>query len=446
MNISKLIKTFNTPETVLIISDYPERTLHGEKNYGIAWHTKRLIEPIAQGHGGKFVVLAEKGLENKPELHCNGNVLVLRVFDPKHHTLFPTVLIWLFRFHKIRNVHVHSEFCANGGIWNQALIAPFLILIKLTQRRVTYYAHNIVTSLKGISKHLNLNTKSISYHAISAGIGFYYRFLNLLIDRWIVMDEVIQSRLKTFVPDNKILLLPFFLQQKKKSISKTAARKQLGIDPDKKILLSFGFVTYYKGADWIVRAFTKLKKQKKLNKFQLILAGGEAYSLKSKQYYRDYYQNVLQMSSKEKDITLTGFIPEADIDLYFAAADLVILPYRGLIGASATLTKTIEYEKPFLLSNQMGSILQSADLSNLLMQSGLSQKDLTFDYSSKYIAKAIENVLKPHNLKKISILNKSIIKSRSKEVLTNKYLKELSQSSSIIKQWRFDVRKLLYAH
>ncbi|MBP9691008.1 glycosyltransferase [Candidatus Woesebacteria bacterium] len=445
MNLNKLIHKFNTRETVLIISDYPEKTLYGEKNYGIAWHTKRLIEPLATDGKHRFVILAEKGMHGNPELYGDGNILVLRVFDPKHHAIFPTVLRWLLRFDQIHNVHVHSEFCANGGVWNQALIAPFLLLIKLAQRRVTYYAHNVVTDLKGISKHLNMQKNSLSYNLVNAGIKVYYQVINVLVDRWIVMDEAIQVRLQLFVPVHKILLLPFFLQEKKSALSQVQARKKLGIPSGKKVLLSFGFVTYYKGADWIIRTFLKLKKHGELHNFQLILAGGEAHSLKSKSFYRNYYKKVQVIAQSEKDVMLTGFVPESDIDLYFAAADLVILPYRGLIGSSATLTKAIEYKKPFILSRHMKSVLESHDILPLFENLGVSKQSLYFEYNSKGLLVAIKNIMKPQVYDSVLLLEKALMKVRSKSTLTQKYLRELDKTSARINQWQFYLRKFIYA-
>jgi hypothetical protein len=41
---------FNNENTHLIISDYPETTGSGEKNHGIAWYTKQLVEPLADNY------------------------------------------------------------------------------------------------------------------------------------------------------------------------------------------------------------------------------------------------------------------------------------------------------------------------------------------------------------------------------------------------------------
>src|SRR3989344_4871124 len=102
-----IIKQFNDESVNLIISDYPERVSPGEKNHGIAWHTHETTVPVANRLGSRFVVLAEKGKNHFSELHANKRILVLRVFDQKHHSLFPTILKWLLTFSKIKKVFIH---------------------------------------------------------------------------------------------------------------------------------------------------------------------------------------------------------------------------------------------------------------------------------------------------------------------------------------------------
>jgi len=63
MNIQK----FNHPDTVLVISGWPESSKHGQNNYGIAWYTKETVEPIANRYGQKFVILAETNHDNRPK-------------------------------------------------------------------------------------------------------------------------------------------------------------------------------------------------------------------------------------------------------------------------------------------------------------------------------------------------------------------------------------------
>ena len=76
--------------------------------------------------------------------------------------------------------------------------------------------------------------------------------------------------------------------------------------------------------NWLIDAFSYAMQ--KVPNIHLILAGGPAHSLKGR-----HYQQFLETTKKVANphITITGFLPEHEIPLYFQAAGLVILPYRA---------------------------------------------------------------------------------------------------------------------
>lgn len=421
---------FNQEETLLFISDFPEKTKRGEKNYGIAWYTKETLEPIVKKYNCQAIVLAEKGEDNTPKLLANDKILLLRVFDPKHRTLFPIILRWLLTFTKIKRVYIHSEFCTNGGIKNFILLPLFLLLVKLWDREITYFAHNVVTDLTGIAPHLNLNRKSLSFRILNAGIKIYYALLGILCNRIVVMDEEMKRRLSLFVWESKITSLPFWVKNDEAKLSKEEARKKLGIGKNKFVLLYFGFITWYKGADWLIDQVTDKKFVKKFPKLQLILAGGEAYSLKDKEYYQNYYQEQLSKVKNSKNANITGFVLDKDIPLYFSAADAVIFPYRGLIGSSGALTYALIHKKPFLLSVKMKSALQNVEYNDALKMAKLSQRDLTFGLSRQSFVGAVARLNNKDNLRKLQEVTEIISEKRSFEILMPKYYQTLFCATS----------------
>lgn len=435
--MKNLIKQFNQPDTYLVISDYPEKTKKGERNYGMAWHTKEIIDAISQRYGVKHIVLAETGLDNKPKLYENNKILVLRVFDQKHPSLFPRILRWLFIFNNVKQVHVHSEFCANGGMKNSILLIPFLLLIKLTGKKITYYAHNVVTELDSIATHLNINNRFM-LHFLNAGLKSYYRTLGHIVDSFVVMDSIIQKRLSLFVKPSKIALNPFWITPSEAKVSEAEARTQLKIKNDEFVIVSFGFITYYKGSDWIIETVKKLRKQDPFKKIRLILAGGEAYSLKDKPYYQSYYQKVLNLVKNEKNITITGFVAENMIEVYLKAANLVVLPYRGLIGASGTLTHALAHGRPFVMSASMDELLDAPDVQTVMQGLNLSKKDLTFEHKSTSFSTVLKKAQNPEYSAKLAQFSKNIASARGKDTLVeqcfqNVYLKKVTPSFAFFK-------------
>ena len=390
------IKDFNKKDTILVISDYPEESRKGEKNYGIAWYTKTLIEPMSKNYNARFVVLAEKVAgDNRPKLYQDGKILVLRVFDQKHPSLFPIILRWLLKFNKVKYVQVHSEFCTNGGVKNFMLLLPFIMLIKATGRNVTYFSHNVVTELDPIAKHLGLEKGSMKLKIFTIGLKNLYRSLGLVVDKFVVMDEVIYDRLSLFVNPKKIMLNRFWLDKNPKTKTVLESRKEICASKDDFVLLYFGFVSYYKGADWVIKAVRKLRKTKDFRNIRLIVAGGEAYSLKHEKHYQKFYQDLLHESSKDERIKITGFVADSDIPTYFQASDLVVFPYRGLIGGSGCFSHAITYGKPFIISSKMSKMLKNSDIKMTMDSLKIKAKDVVFPFDTKAFGKILKKAQDP---------------------------------------------------
>lgn len=410
MNIYR--NKFNNQDIHLVISDYPETTNKEERNHGIAWYTKQLIEPLAKNYNLKFVVLAEKGKDNRPKTYQNNKILVLRVFDKKHFFLFPRILKLLISFNRVKRVDVHSEFCANGSITNLILLLPFLFLIKINRRHITYFAHNVVKELDSIAPHLGFKKKSVILNIFNFGLKFYYNILATLVDRFVVMDNVIYKRLSELVGPKKIILSPFWIQSKRR-LSKGLARQKLNLSKNEFVLLYFGFITYYKGADWIIKAVKKLRSKNKFKNISLILAGGKAYSLKDKSYYQIFYQNLLDLIKNDKHIRITGFVSEKDISSYFKAADVVVFPYRGIIGASGSLSHAISYHKPFIIGSKMHEMIENQEIRQILTNNNLDSKNIMFSYNYKSLEESLNKIQDKKILRKIGNFSKDLASARS---------------------------------
>ena len=415
------VKRFNHPNTVLVISGWPESSKHGQNNYGIAWYTKETVEPVANRYGQKFVILAETNHDNRPKVFAHGKILVLRIFDQKHPSLFPRILSWLLTFNNIKRVHVHSEFCTNGGIKNFILLIPFLALIKLFGKHITYFAHNVITDLTDIAPHLNLDKQTLTFMILNWSIRYYYYFLRILTNRIVVMDDEMKRRLIQYMPEDKIVSVPFWIKSITKKMGKQKARKQLKIAKNKFVLLYFGFITWYKGADWLIDQVKHITSKKKYRNIELILAGGEAWSMKDKTYYQQYYQAQLAKARVNKHIRITGFVPDEDITTYFSASDAVLFPYRGFIGSSGAITHALANGKPFLISSKMKSVLNNIDYQVALQHVDLSEKDVVFTHTTQSFEESVAQLRKSRYMKKLSMFANAIKTNRNFETQLPQY-------------------------
>jgi glycosyltransferase involved in cell wall biosynthesis len=110
-------------------------------------------------------------------------------------------------------------------------------------------------------------------------------------------------------------------------IEQRVAREKLGIHPDKKVLIFFGFIRDYKGLDILIEAFKKLDES-----YHLIIAG-ESYSGFEK------YQEQLKSVDSSRVTKLIKYTSEDEAAMCFSASDVCVLPYRtatqsGIVGIS----------------------------------------------------------------------------------------------------------------
>lgn len=145
-------------------------------------------------------------------------------------------------------------------------------------------------------------------------------------DAFVAMSEKVKNDLLFYKPHAKVLLLPHPLYNHFGDIQdKKTAQKSLGLDPDKKTLLFFGFIRDYKGLDLLIDAFAKLDKS-----YQLMIAG-EVYGS------FDKYDALIKSNPNRENIHKhVKYISDTEVSTYFSASDVCILPYKGATQSGIT--------------------------------------------------------------------------------------------------------------
>ena len=135
-------------------------------------------------------------------------------------------------------------------------------------------------------------------------------------------------------------------------MTKAQAREKLGLDMDEKVLLFFGFVRPYKGLKHLINAMPEAKKS--LGDVKLLIVG-EFGSAEDKEAYVSQIKNVATLSPElEKAVVINdGYTPDREVEKYFAACDMVVLPYE-----SATQSGIVQiaygFGKPVTVTNVGG--------------------------------------------------------------------------------------------
>lgn len=121
------------------------------------------------------------------------------------------------------------------------------------------------------------------------------------------------------------------------AVSRDEARRGLGIPPNAKVLLNFGRVFEYKNLPSLFTAVKHIPDEEWL----VIVAGRPRSSELAKE--------LLQLAAADKRIRLDfQFIPDEQVQRYFRAADLVVLPYREILN-SGTALLALSFDRPVLL-------------------------------------------------------------------------------------------------
>lgn len=123
------------------------------------------------------------------------------------------------------------------------------------------------------------------------------------------------------------------------------ACEALGLDPNFRYVLFFGFIRHYKGLDLLLEAMALIPKT--LSDVKLLVAG---------EYYEDeapYNELIAEKGLADKVILHTKFIPNDDVRLYFSVSDLVAQPYRNATQSGVSQI-AYHFELPMIITNVGG--------------------------------------------------------------------------------------------
>lgn len=230
-------------------------------------------------------------------------------------------------------------------LWNnkfEALDRTLLMLYyKLVGKRVVLTAHNVNAGVRDRKNTwLNRMTLRIQYR---------------LTDHIFVHTEKMKSELIAAfgVSQNRVTVIPFGINNAVPNTTLTSpeARRRLGFRDEEKVILFFGRIRPYKGLDYLIAAFQQLLKQR--GDCRLVVAG-RLDTENSAEYAKSICDSVSNEVAGGQVLLRTEFIPDADTEVYFKAADVLVLPYRHIY-QSGVLFLSHSFGLPVLASD-VGSL------------------------------------------------------------------------------------------
>jgi D-inositol-3-phosphate glycosyltransferase len=129
------------------------------------------------------------------------------------------------------------------------------------------------------------------------------------------------------VPGSRVTVIPFGINNAapKTQLTPGDAKKRLGIRNDERTILFFGRITPYKGLEYLIAAFRRIVARRE--NCRLIIAGRPD---RCEEYWRATREAVDDEVRRGRVIVRAEFIPDDETEVYFKAADVLVLPYRDI--------------------------------------------------------------------------------------------------------------------
>lgn len=173
-------------------------------------------------------------------------------------------------------------------------------------------------------------------------------------------------------------------------VSRVGARRQLGLREGETVFLMFGAIKPYKGLTESIDAINELALEQPV---RLVVAGKADESAETDAFIKSALTNPAIIVRPE-------LIDPKDVQVYFRAADIALLPYRRTLNSGA-LALALTFGLPVIMPNDSGSlpllapefseVFDSGDPGSLLMAMRRSQR-LVNDHARAAASTAAEAV------------------------------------------------------
>jgi glycosyltransferase involved in cell wall biosynthesis len=197
-----------------------------------------------------------------------------------------------------------------------------MLYYKLLGKRIIFTAHNVNAGERDSNDSwLNRTSLKIQYY---------------LCDHIFVHTNGMKNQLVADfrVPKDKASVIPYGINNivPNSRLSIAESKQKLGVNDDDKTILCFGNIAPYKGLEYLMAAFCQLLGTDR--SYRLLIAGkpkGPA------SYWNKIRRTILRPAVADRVIQTIEYVSDGTIELYFKAADVLILPYTHIFQSGVLL-------------------------------------------------------------------------------------------------------------
>lgn len=315
---------------VAVIAPYPPAGTHHGGSSGVASYTANLTRGLAAD--GLDVTVVAPRLDGDPPEFRDGAVGVRRAF-PLGRRALPAAIRAAAEL-RPRLVHLQWELFLYGGPSSLVGLLPALAATRrVDDAPLVTTMHQVVDPASVDRAYTALHRVSAPALVARAGIAGVQTAITRASDATIVHEEAFRRVLRaaTVIPHGVELPGP---------ADRATARARLGLG-DELTAMCFGFLAPYKGFEIALEAAALAGPA-----VHLVVAGGEHPRLAGRA--AGGYGEALRR--EHPHATFTGYVPDGDVARWFAAADIVLLPYPRPFSASGVLALALAHGTPVLMS------------------------------------------------------------------------------------------------
>jgi D-inositol-3-phosphate glycosyltransferase len=249
-------------------------------------------------------------------------------------------------------------------LWNNKFLffdrTLLMLYYRMLGKKITFTVHNVNAGKRDLNDSwLNRLSLKIQYN---------------LSDHIFVHSEGMKSELIAdfCIAENKVSVVPFGINNTvpDTSLSIAEAKRQLGISGGDRTLLFFGNIAPYKGLEYLISAFAELLDKDR--SYRLTIAGKPKGS---EDYWKQIHQGIARSGIRDRVIERIEYIPDEETELFFKAADVLILPYTRVFQSGVlflgysfglpAIAADVGNLKEEIIEGETGFVFKSRDASDL---------------------------------------------------------------------------------
>jgi glycosyltransferase involved in cell wall biosynthesis len=288
--------------------------------------TSHRYAPLVGGYENQLKLLAENlskffnvkvvtfKLTNSPAFESSNRVEVYRVTPQLVFFRVPFSVSYIRMISKMNFDILH----AHGFV---PIVSDLSIFFAKSMKKIAVYTHHFDGNVQD-SKTLNLFA---DFYDRTAG-RLSVRFADAIVatsKSYAETSPIIKHHM------DKVHVIPCLVDcnsfEPQPASKVNALKRQLGLK-DEKIVLFVGRIVPYKGLEYLVKAFERVRKETG-EKFHLLLIGeAEGKHITDKSEYYQSLRNLANENDVRSSIHFLGWVEEPQLPLYYSLADVVVLP------------------------------------------------------------------------------------------------------------------------